>query len=86
MHNFLCQSNKIFTKIFKLYQVFVAKCFKFQKHCAVKTSSTSFSSSFGMQKFHHPLGCYATRINSSFISFLSASRFLNLICQAKSLT
>ena len=44
-----------------------------------------FFSSFDTQKFHHLLGCHAISINFSCNSFLSALRFSNLICQAKSL-
>ena len=31
IYNFLCQNDKIFIKIFELYQVFAAKCFNISK-------------------------------------------------------
>ena len=91
MHNFVCLNNEIFTKIFELCQVNVAKYFNTSKfytsdaHYSIKTGSITFSSSFDMQQFHHLLRNHATSINSSFNSFLSALLFSSLICQAKSL-
>ena len=41
----------------------------FQIHYSVRIGYISFFSSSNMQKFHHPLGCHATGINSSLIFF-----------------
>ena len=51
----------------------------------IKIGSVSFFSSSDMHQFHHLSGCHATGINSSRNSILSYLRFLELICQAKSL-
>ena len=55
------------------------------KHYSIKIGSISFLSTSDMQKFHHLLGCHSVGINSSLIFYLSALRFLNLLCQAKNL-
>ena len=90
MYNVLCQNDYIFTKIFELYQVFEPKCSSTSilytlKHYSVKIGSISFFWSSGKQKFHHLLGCYAIVINSPLIFFSNTLRFLNLLCEAKSL-
>ena len=46
MHNFLCQNDKVFRKIFELHQVFVGQNF------SGKIGSISFFSTSDMQKFH----------------------------------
>ena len=52
---------------------------------SVKIGFISFSSSSDTQEFHHFLGCHAIGTNSLLIFFLSALRFLNLICLTKKL-
>ena len=94
MRNFWCQYDQIFTNIFELYQVFVAKGSNitdalkasYLSNCSVKLVLFLFFSSSDMKKFHHLGGCYATSVNSLFNYFLSTLRFSDLLCQAKSLT
>ena len=55
------------------------------KYYSVKIGYISFFSSSDTHQPHHLLRCHVTGINSSFNSFLSALRFPNIVCQAKSL-
>ena len=52
---------------------------------AISIRSISFFSASDMHQSHHLSGWHMIGINSSFNSFLSALRFLNLIRQSKSL-
>ena len=56
-----------------------------EKHYSVKIGFIYFFSSSDKQKFPHLLESHAIGITSSLIFFLSALRFLNLLCQAKRL-
>ena len=71
---------------------FVSKCDKvppivyYHKHFhnySINVGSNSFFSSSDTRQSHHLLECHARGINSSFNSFSSALRFLNLIRQSK---
>ena len=97
MYNFLCQNEKIFTKILELYQVFLWENVLILSHC-IKTKSITHKQSalflflfvflfsfFDMQRFPHLLWCHPISISSSFNSFLSALRFSNLLWQGKRL-
>ena len=67
------------------YSKSLSQNFPILSNCILLMYSISFLSSSDMQTYHHLQGCQATSINFSFNSFLSALRFSNLICQAKSL-
>ena len=76
----LCQNDMIFTKIFKLYQVFLCQNNKIFTKVSELYQVVTCSNTLNL------LGCHAVGINYSLNFFSSTLQFSNSICQAKSLT